>query len=119
MGACGAFVAAFGMVTPDLSQRGTPVTSLGWGHLNVGRNAGIAGQEEGPGQGPQATRWPVCRGGLVVAGGVARCAATGGPDTDVATMGGRVAVAADVLAGASVAHALPAAQSQGVAGLAG
>ena len=43
----------------------------------LSRNAWVARQKEGGGQGAQAARWRVRLGGLVVAGSVARCAAHG------------------------------------------
>jgi len=54
-----------------------------------------------------------------VAGDVARCEATSGPDADVDDLDWRVLAAADVLAGPTVAHALPEAKSQAVRGVGG
>src|SRR2546425_5585572 len=85
-------------------------------HHGVNRNAGVARQKEGRGKGPHAALGPVRPGGLVVAEGVARWAASG-PDADVEEMGWRALVAAAVLAAPSVAYALPATQSQAFTGV--
>src|SRR5437763_7075118 len=63
------------LAAPDVSRSRTPSACGTPGHRRVGGNPGVAGQKEGCGQGPQAARWRVRPGGLLVAGSVARSAA--------------------------------------------
>ena len=71
--------------TPDVTRSGTPGARRDHRAGRVSRNAWVARQKEGCGQGSQATRWFVRRGGLLVAGSRSRCAAHG-PHTDVEAM---------------------------------
>src|SRR6202040_520771 len=101
-----------GLDTPDVPRSGMPMTDRSRGPCNLGRNAGVADQEDRLGQGPPAALGRRRPGGRVVAGGLARCAVTGRPDAEVEGLGGRVCAATDVLAGTTGAHALPTTQSQ-------
>src|SRR4029453_5906338 len=103
----GASVASRRLDAPNISRRGMPVACRDPGDRNVNRYERVAWQKEVSGQGLQAPPGRARSGGCVVAAGMARCAAPSGPDTGVAAMDCRGAVAPDLLGGTTLTHPFP------------